>query len=146
LFQLREGVAQYRTIQYKPSFREKIFFVHLGKKQNSRSSIADFKKNAVYSVDDIERFSSLSRQIARCNDFDMFKNLIVEHEQEMAKILKCKPVKDSLFSDFPGIVKSLGAWGGDFVLMAIEIGKEEVLNYIQDKGLQTVFGYDELIL
>jgi hypothetical protein len=25
-------------------------------------------------------------------------------------------IKESLFSDFDGIIKSLGAWGGDFVM------------------------------
>jgi len=60
--------------------------------------------------------------------------------------LDLTPVKELLFPDFNGQIKSLGAWGGNFVLVASSDTSEQVRNYFLNKGLTTVFSFDELIL
>ena len=35
----------------------------------------------------------------------------------MSELLDTKTIKELLFPDFSGTIKSLGAWGGDFVLV-----------------------------
>jgi len=52
-------------------------------------------------------------------------------------------VHASLFSDFPGSIKSLGAWGGDFVLAASASPAE---NYFKTRGYTTYFAYHDFIL
>jgi hypothetical protein len=52
-------------------------------------------------------------------------------------------VKETLFHDFEGVVKSLGAWGGDFVLA---ISKENPTDYFKAKGFEVVIPYSEMIL
>ena len=34
----------------------------------------------------------------------------------MSKLTSKEKIKDKLFNDFDGEIKSLGAWGGDFIL------------------------------
>jgi hypothetical protein len=43
-------------------------------------------------------------------------------------------------------VKSLGAWGGDFVLLTNSRTKEELMGYLKTKNINTVFNWEELIL
>ena len=60
----------------------------------------------------------------------------------MGKILSCQPVKEKLFNDFNGVIKSLGAWGGDFVLAT---GKSNTKEYFKEKGYPVVLEYNRLI-
>ena len=48
-----------------------------------------------------------------------------------------------LFPDFDGVIKSLGAWGGDFVMV---ISNENPTDYFMEKGYETVIPYEEMIL
>jgi hypothetical protein len=54
-----------------------------------------------------------------------------------------KTVQEALFSDFKGVVKSLGAWGGDFVLV---ISKENPKEYFNSKGYEVLISYQDMIL
>jgi hypothetical protein len=54
-----------------------------------------------------------------------------------------KTVKEALFPDFKGVLKSLGAWGGDFILA---ISKENPKDYFASKGYETIIPYSEMIL
>jgi hypothetical protein len=57
--------------------------------------------------------------------------------------LQLTPVKERLFDDYFGAVKSLGAWGGDFVLAT---GDKTTPAYFKKKGYSTVLTYKEMIL
>jgi hypothetical protein len=61
----------------------------------------------------------------------------------MSEILEIQTVKNSLFSDFNGTVKSLGAWGGDFVLV---VSNENPTAYFKAKGFETIITYSDMIL
>ncbi len=65
------------------------------------------------------------------------------HEQIISSIIKQDTVKQRLFSDYFGEVKSLGAWGGDFILVT---GNEDTTSYFQQKGFNTILSYKEMIL
>jgi hypothetical protein len=66
-----------------------------------------------------------------------------QHEIELSNILELSTVKETLFPDFEGVVKSLGAWGGDFVMA---IAKENPTDYFKAKGFEVVIPYREMIL
>jgi len=51
-------------------------------------------------------------------------------------------VKEKHFPDYPFAIKSLGAWGGDFILAC---GDESTPQYFKDKGFKTVLSYNDLI-
>jgi len=65
------------------------------------------------------------------------------HEIEMSNILELSTVQESLFPDFDGVIKSLGAWGGDFVM---SVSKENPTHYFKSKGFEVVIPYTEMIL
>jgi hypothetical protein len=67
----------------------------------------------------------------------------VHHEIILSDILELETVKERLFSDFKGTIKSLGAWGGDFVMV---LSKENPTHYFHLKGYETILTYDEMIL
>jgi len=48
-----------------------------------------------------------------------------------------------LFPEFKGVLKSLGAWGGDFVMAVAE---ENPVIYFNEKGYETVVGWREMVL
>jgi len=52
-------------------------------------------------------------------------------------------IKEALFHDFDGVIKSLGAWGGDFVMV---ISKDNPKDYFKKRGYDIVIPYDEMIL
>ena len=76
-----------------------------------------------------------------------FSTLMTVHETLIAKTIKMKPVKEVLFSDFPGAIKSLGGWGGDFIMaLDLELGPQNINEYFTQKGFPTVLSFDQIIL
>lgn len=128
---------------FSPTFKSKLFFVHLNQKQNSRSAISNFKKLAAISSSTKARLAAIGSEIALSTDLDQFCILLKEHEKITAAFLNQSPVQERLFPDFDGQIKSLGAWGGDFVLAA---GNKNVKAYFEKKGYPTVISYANFIL
>lgn len=137
-----------KQVEFNPDFKEELFFVHLNKKQNSREGIQKYKeyqsKRSFDSAqDDIADISNLSNEFVKATSAKELENIIEEHEHIISSIIKLKPVKKQLFPDYFGSVKSLGAWGGDFVLVT---GNEDTPNYFKQKGFKTILSYSEMIL
>ena len=84
--------------------------------------------------------------MAACTSLETFNSLILEHERLVATALGLPRAKELYFSDFPGEVKSLGAWGGDFVLLAGAMGFDEVNQFCYEKGFEIVLRYSDLVL
>ena len=76
----------------------------------------------------------------RTNTIEEFEYLLDEHEAITGQYIKSETVKSKYFSDYKGSVKSLGAWGGDFILATRKNKK-----YFFEKGFDTIFSYSELI-
>jgi hypothetical protein len=54
-------------------------------------------------------------------------------------------IKEDRFPDFPGEIKSLGAWGGDFAMVVSKEEEKDLLSYFSGKGLNTLFSFEEII-
>ena len=134
-------------IDYNPPFAEHLFFVYQGQKQSSSKEIKAFlaKTNPVDLLKDIEAVSEISRAVPKCETLDDFGLLMQCHERIIARCIGQEPVQKR-FPDFEGVLKSLGAWGGDFILAATEWNKSQVEAYFKKKGLEVVFGYKEMVL
>lgn len=130
-------------INFKPSFSDELFFVHLNKKQNSREGIAHYKKHKKEAKTLIPEINILTQEFLKANTSKDLDKVIIEHEQIISSITKQDTVKKRLFSDYFGEVKSLGAWGGDFILVT---GNDDTVNYFQQKGFNTILSYKEMIL
>ncbi len=132
-----------QEIEFNPSFTEHLYFVFLNKKQNSRKGIKHYNANKEASSSAISEISDITSKIITCNSLETFEKLITTHEQIISKIIKQKLVKDLFFNDFKGNIKSLGAWGGDFVLAT---SKENPTAYFKTKGFNTVIPYKDMVL
>ena len=71
------------------------------------------------------------------------KKYAVKKKRAPKKIVFQKTIKKEFFSDFNGEIKSLGAWGGDFIMVSSE---DNPLNYFKNKGYNTVFKFNDLLI
>jgi mevalonate kinase len=132
-------------IYFHPSFRENLFFVYLGNKQNSREAIKEYTSKRPIDASIIAKITELTQEFLNANTLKQFQSAMNIHEEIVGNVIGLTPVKERLFSDFPGAIKSLGAWGGDFVLVATESNLSFVKNYFGKKNLDVIFSYDDLI-
>lgn len=146
LFQRRAGVPTHVEVPFNPVFRGQLFFLYLGKKQNSREGIARYRALGAGTQALVEEISALTWGLATAVELDLFEALLTRHEERIASALQLTPVGERLFPDYWGKVKSLGAWGGDFVLLSSQRPEAETRNYFLEKGFSTLIPYDTLIL
>jgi mevalonate kinase len=129
---------------FDPPFKDQLFFIHLNRKQNSRESIKHYRaqdKKALETA--IEKISALTHRMITCTELSEFNLLLEAHENIISKLVGLKKIKTKLFPDYPGAVKSLGGWGGDFVLAT---GSAEDMDYFRKKGYNTILQYSDIIL
>ncbi|WP_185881984.1 GYDIA family GHMP kinase [Blattabacterium cuenoti] len=140
---LKNQVPHVIPIDFNLPFKEKLFFLHLNKKQNTCESIRFFrKKKKIYSKS-MDVISSITKKIPFCKTLKEFEELLFKHEKVMSEILDIPTIKEIYFPDYLGLVKSLGAWGGDFVLISYRDGMRK---YFSKKGFYTLISFDEMIL
>jgi mevalonate kinase len=142
-YQLENKKPIVAQVDFNPEFKENLFFVHLNQKQDSKEGIAKFRESGQNFQNEIEQISKISERFLKVKSITDFNKLIIEHEQIISSIIKLKPVKDKLFPDYFGEIKSLGAWGGDFVLAT---GNSSTPAYFKNKGFETILKYSEMIL
>lgn len=135
----------FSPIYFSPSFKNNLYFIYLGKKQNSREAVKEYQKKRPIDPAMLTKVTELTQDFLNAQTLKQFQSFIVSHEKIIGDTLDMKTVKELLFSDFPGAIKSLGAWGGDFVLAATENDIDFVKTYFSEKGLDTVYKYSDLI-
>jgi mevalonate kinase len=145
LFRLSEGRYEIEKAEFNPKFREKLFFVYLGHKQDSSKSVNAFLTRLDSFEKEIEAVTALSERMIDADTIFDFEVCIREHEGIISVILGQKRIKDDRFADLTGEIKSLGAWGGDFAMMTWSDSKDELKKYLKTKDIYTVFGFDEII-
>ena len=140
LFQNKPEI-RFEKINFSPKFKDELIFIHLNQKQDSREGI-NLYKSKIKSQNLVGEFSDLTRNILLCNELEDFSDLMLLHEQKISDFIEIPTVKSKFFPDCPTFVKSLGAWGGDFVMSAKFEGFED---YFWGKGFSTVFDWCDLI-
>ncbi|GAB4159978.1 MAG: GYDIA family GHMP kinase [Winogradskyella sp.] len=130
-------------VDFNPSFKNQLYFVYLNKKQNSRDAIETYNSLNKVNAATVEQINDITDQIINATSLGDFEKLIEEHENIIANLLHQEPIKSKLFKDFVGSVKSLGAWGGDFILVT---SKSNPSTYFKSKGFETVIPYSEMVL
>lgn len=130
-------------VAFHPSFINKIYFVYLNRKQSSKAAIASYMEKQGDLRRTIDKINAITQTVIRATEPKEFALALQRHEIEMSSVLETETVQEALFDDFDGIIKSLGAWGGDFVLA---ISKENPTAYFNDRGYEVVLPYSEMIL
>ncbi|HET8804329.1 MAG TPA: GYDIA family GHMP kinase [Aequorivita sp.] len=141
LYELKNEKPEFRKIYLPWNFSDSIFFVHLNKKQDSKEGIARYR-NASVAKKTIQRISDISNKLLMCYSLSDFEKLMDAHEEIISEIIKLPTIKKQLFSDYHRTIKSLGAWGGDFILAT---GNERDMEYFRKKGFVTVVPFREMI-
>jgi len=127
-------------VEFNPPFAQQLFFVYQNNKQNSGSEI-DKTKHLAFK--DKEKINALTEAITSCENQAKFNALLAEHEELVGHYLKRIPIQKQLFNDFKGQIKSLGAWGGDFMLVS---GDKEADLYFKTKGYSIFYPFEALVL
>lgn len=143
LYKLTENRSSAYPLQFLLPQTNQLFFVYLNKKQNSKEGIALYKSIKRNKKNLVSRITEITENIIRTTSLPDFCQLIDNHEQIIADFLKIPTVKETLFRDFSGSIKSLGAWGGDFVLAVGE--RNYVFDYFHKKGFSTVVPFQEMV-
>ena len=142
-YQLVDGIPKVETVEFHPAFSEHIYFVYSGKKQNSSNEIARFEKHLV-SQENLQIINHITDQMITCNDLHLFGPLMEQHEKIIGDIVHLNPIKNEHFNDFKGYIKTLGAWGGDFMMVVTDEAEGYVREYFNSKQLTTIFKYNEV--
>ena len=143
LYQLENGSPKVEKVIFEPQCAENLYFVYLNQKQNSKNAIVSYYKKNKDNTIQIQEISAITNAILQKNDFECLSQKLQLHENIMSNFLEILTIKNDLFSDFNGVIKSLGAWGGDFVLV---ISEENPTKYFKEKGFETILKYKEMIL
>jgi mevalonate kinase len=144
LYHLDNGKPIIENVSFEPKFAKNLHFVYLEKKQSSKASIVSYYNNKNNELaEEIIANNKITSAVLRAKTLQEFAIALEEHEAEMSNILEMQTIKESLFPDFNGIIKSLGAWGGDFVLA---ISDENPVDYFNEKGFKTIIPYKDMIL
>ncbi len=143
LYCLDSGKPLVKSVAFVPECRNHLYFVYLNQKQNSKSAIASYQQKRTALDNIILQTDKITTALLQTNDGLRFQLLLQEHEHILSALLELPTVKENLFPDFQGSVKSLGAWGGDFILA---YSKKNPTSYFHEKGFQIVIPYADMIL
>ena len=144
IYQLENHLPTVDFAKIPEAIKSHVYFVHLGQKQNSRSAIFNYRKNKPLQLADyISKTDEITSEMLVVKSLEHFQSLIDRHESLLSEILQLEPVQNRLFADFRGSIKSLGAWGGDFVMA---VSKSTPKSYFKSKGYPTILNYSDMAL
>ena len=141
LYQLNGRLRNVEKIEFSPCFKDELIFVHLNQKQDSREGIKMYRTKEK-SEALIGEFTAITQEVLECKTIADFSKLMELHERKLSQFLGIPTIKDRLFSDCPSFIKSLGAWGGDFVMCSIF---EDFEDYFSQKGFTTIVKWQDMI-
>lgn len=148
LYRRNSALPRFVEVNFNPSFKEDIYFVYLGQKQNSREGIKNYRAldNATKKPHAIAEIEELNENILSAKTLKEFEESIREHESIISNIIRMPKVQELHFNDLDGVAKSLGAWGGDFVMLTYQGGHDVLKEYCKAKGFEVVIPYQQMIL
>ncbi len=146
LYRLENGKPQFERCNFQPPFHNSLYLIYLGQKQDSREGIKNYRERGKSVAETVGKISELTSQFLAAQTLGEFDELIRQHEALVAETIGLTRAKDLFFGDFWGEVKSLGAWGGDFVLATSDRPMEETRRYFNEKGFGVFLPYNDLIL
>ena len=142
-YTLVDNTPKYSFIKWNPSFKDFLFFVHLNTKQNSFNEVVKYQLQKNVKKNKVDEITELTDKIICCEDLDDFRHIIETHEKVISETIGKPTIKDRYFDDFKGTIKSLGAWGGDFILV---VGKQKERDYFSKKGFSTQLNFKDTII
>lgn len=147
VYTLRENKPEFERVTFSPAFADKIFFVYQGNKQDTAENIKKYRRrNSDPDKEIIDTANLLTERILHASSLYYFEKVISEHEMLISNLLETPSIGQTIFSDLPGEVKSLGAWGGDFCMLTWRDDPGLLPAYLKSKDLQTWFNFHDIVL
>ena len=147
LFQKTDDTYNVEKVILDYPFKDKLYFIYTGKKEDTAANLRKMNLNSNNTAtEDIRRISAISEALVKVKDLDTFENLILEHEKIISNMTGQEIAASKYLPDFDGVVKSLGAWGGDFLLVTWRKSKEELQKYLEKNNMTTFFKWKEIVL
>jgi len=143
LYQLVNNTPIINEVALSLPFSADLYFVYLNKKMNSRDAIAAYRARKIDKKILASSISEITLKFIEATSLESFMALVDQHEVLLSEALDIPTIKSQHFADFSGSIKSLGGWGGDFVLAVAEV---DPASYFKAKGYQTVIPFDDMIL
>ncbi|WP_395092075.1 GYDIA family GHMP kinase [Vaginella massiliensis] len=131
-----------QEISLKWNFLDELYFVYLNKKQDTQAVVSNHYKNKPKDKQLIQRLNQMVIDLQNVSTLEDFEIILDDYQTQLGAFMQLPKVKDALFPDYEGEVKSLGAWGGDFVMMTYRSG---MYDYLANKGYTTIIPYRELV-
>lgn len=145
-YQLSDDELHYEEIDFDPNFLENVYFVYLGQKQSTAAAISHYSKHVSKRKELAKKVSDLTDRAIAASNISDFMAVVEEHEAMISKAISVKSIQQSRFADYDmGVIKSLGAWGGDFAMVVSPKSLEENQEYFTAKGCPTIMPYHEMI-
>ena len=143
IFQKKDDYLSVSDTTFKPNFLNNLFLIFLNKKQDTQKSVQNFLENDQSLSEEINQMNEIVHEIENVKDITTFESLIERHEKIIANILQMPTIQNEKFPDYNnGVIKSLGSWGGDFVLAT---GDEKSVDYFEEKGFNTIRKISDLL-
>ena len=120
-YQIVDDEISYTPIDFDPSYKDNLYFVHLNKKQSTAKGISYYFKNVKQRKTLTKKLTDITEKILACKNIKSFVDLINQHESAVSEHLSLKSVREEEFSDFDGGIKSLGAWEATLYLRHLQL-------------------------
>jgi hypothetical protein len=147
LYSVSDKIPVYQPVKFSPSFADRIFFVYQGKKQDSAEGIQNYRnRNSDPGRSSVDMATSLTERMILATTLTGFETIMYEHETLISDLLGVPSIKQTLFANLPGEVKSLGAWGGDFCMLTWHDNLQLLPAYLKSKGFEVWFNFNEIVL
>lgn len=143
IYQLTANKPIVKSVKFYPVYKEYIYFVYLNIKKSSKEALVDYYSKQQNAYKYIDKINAITQDILNSKRGSELAQLIEKHEYLMSDILETSTIKELLFNDFEGSIKSLGAWGGDFIMV---VSKNNPKKYFEERGFTTILSYDEMVL
>ncbi len=115
LFRLEHEKPSVKQVKELPDFLNAYRVVFLGKKVNSRESVADVQSRIINLQQHADYLDKLGMEALNAESPADFNTALTAYEHLLSEVLEMSPT-GSHFPEYPGFMKSLGAWGGDALL------------------------------
>lgn len=147
LYTCKNGIPATKPAPLHPFLYKEMFFIYLGQKQNSREGIRLYRSKGKPADHLLGQINRETASFLAAADRHQLIDCMQRHESIVGDYLGLTPLKESLFPDFEGGVKSLGAWGGDFFAAVAKEGDEKYLrDFFEGKGFHTIFPFEKMAL
>ena len=124
------------------NFKDQLYFVYLNQKQDTQAVVGNHYKNKPKDWKMIQDLSDLVIQATKVENLTDLEAILDEYQARLGDFMQIPQVKELYFSDYLGTVKSLGAWGGDFVLVTYREGMHD---YFKEKGYEIIIPFSEMM-